>query len=464
MAKSIGMNMTKGNLFLKMIKFSVPLIFTYWLQLAFNFTDVMVLGLLVGDAAVGAVGSTASLISLITGLFMGVSVGATILISRYLGEGKEEKVRKVVGLSMIVSVAFGLIILVIGFTFSRRFLLWMDNPPELIGMATLYLKIYSLGMPIRLLYNFCTSILRASGETVKPMIFLAIGGVLNIGLNVFFILVLNMTVEGVAIATVVSELVSAILCIIVLVKNDGSVKLCKQYIRFYKNEFISLLKEGLPSGIQSCLFAISNVIVQASVNSFGDIVVSGNSYAGQIENFIYHAMYAFSVGTMTFVSQNYGAGNLKNIKKSTLFGLILGMGTGFILSTVCWIFSYDLVSLLSDNPDVILAATTRMDWICRFYYGCAFMEAFSYSLKGLGKSTLAMYIALLGTCVFRIVWIKTLLPIFYNISVVYSVYLVSWLLVGVACFIALMFSYKKIKKKFAVKEDDADKQLNQVVA
>ncbi len=454
MAKAIGMDMTNGSLLTKMIKFSIPLIFTYWLQLAFNFTDVMVLGALVNDMAVGAVGSTGALTNLIIGLFVGVSLGANILISKYLGEGNQEKVRRLIGLSIMVSLVFGLFLVVIGLLFSKTFLIWMGSPEELIDMSALYLKIIFLGMPIKLLYNFCASILRASGETLKPMIYLCIGGVLNVGLNIFSILVLGMTVEGVAIATVTSELVSAVLCLITLIKNQGAVKLCKKHIRFYKREFIEMLQQGIPSGIQSCLFSISNVVMQSSVNSFGAIAVSGNSYAAQLENFIYHAMYAFAVATMSFVSSNYGARKLDNVKKCTFYALVLAFTVGFILSMTVYAVREKLLGLFSDDALVISCASTRMKYICRLYFFCGIMDVLSHSLKGLGKSSLSMIISLSGVCVLRILWIKIMLRFYNDISVVYMVYVISWCLTAVAHLTALLVTFKKAKKK-------VDKAINQ---
>lgn len=452
MAKTLGMDLTTGSIFKKMVKFSVPLIFTYWLQLAFNFADIIVLGAMVGDNAVAAVGSTSSLINLIIGLFTGLSFGANIMISKYLGENNQEKVRRTVGLSIIVSVVFGVVLLIIGQIFARTFLVWMNSPSELIDMSTLYLKVYFLGMPIRLLYNFCASILRASGETVKPMIFLLVGGVLNVGLNVFFISVVGLTVDGVAIATVMSELVSGILCIVVLIKNDGTVKLCKKYLRFYKEEFIEMIKQGVPSGIQGCLFSFSNVIIQSGINSFGEITVAGNSYASQIESFVYYAMYAFSVGIMSFVGQNYGVRNFKNVKKSIAYGVCLSCTVGIVLSNTCWILSQTFLSLLSGDPEVISVGMIRMDYICRFYFLCAIMEGLSFGLKGLGKSTTAMLITLFGTCVLRVLWVKIALNIYNSVSVIYVAYLITWVLTAIGHLIALMVLFKKIKKKLTKEE------------
>lgn len=449
MARAIGMDLTSGSLFKKMARFSVPLIFTHWLQIAFNFADVIVVGKLVSDLAVGAVGSTGSLTALIVALFLGISLGSNIVIAKAMGENNQEKVRRLVGVSIFISIFFGVVLSIIGVLFSRTFLIWMDTPDTLLDMASLYLKVIFIGAPAKLLYNFCASILRASGETVKPMIFLAIGGVINILLNIFSITVLGMTVDGVALATVSSELVAAILCLIVLLKNQGVVKLCPKHIRFYKSEFIEILKQGIPSGIQSCMFSLSNVIVQSSINSFGDIVVSGNSYASQIEHFVYFGFNAFSTGTMCFVSQNYGARNVQNIKKSFLYGLFYAVTVGFVLSMVGYIFSRQLLSLLTSNPDVIKAGVDRMRYVCKLYFLCGFMEVISYSLKGLGKSTSAMVANVVGTCLFRIIWLKTVLKFYHVIDMVYIVYLLSWLLSIIIQAVMLLREYKKIKIRFA---------------
>ena len=460
MAKSIGMDMTTGPFFKKMLRLSLPILVTYILQLTFNFVDVIVLGILVDDKAVGAVGSTTALINLTLGLFNGVSLGANILTSKSIGEKNQEKTRRLVGLSIFISVIFGLFLVVVGLLFSRTFLEWMDSPEDLIDMSSIYLKIIFLGMPIKLLYNFSASILRASGETMKPMIFLCIGGVLNIGLNVFSILVLGLEIEGVAIATVVSEAFSAVLCLIVLIKNDGIVKLCAKYIRFYKKEFIEMVQQGVPSGIQSCLFALSNVVIQSSINSFGSIIVSGNTYAAQLETFVYHATFAFAVGTMTFISANYGAKNFDNIKKCIIYGLTASLIIGFVGSMILFLLRWQLLGLFTDNKSIIEAACFRLSIICPLYFACGFMDMFSHCLKGLGRSTISMIIALTGSCLLRIVGINIFLKIFNNVTIIYIIYVISWIITGIAQFITFMFIYKKLKKYGA--EPESSQPENQL--
>lgn len=454
MLKNREMNMCEGALLKKLIIYALPLMATNVLQLLFNAADVAVLGIFAGDLPVAAVGATAALINLIVGLFIGLSVGANVLIARCVGENNEKRARRIVGMSMLISVSIGVFLSVVGIVFARTFLEWMDCDPAVIDLATTYLQIYSVGMPIMMLYNFCASILRAVGDTVRPLIFLLIGGAVNVGLNVFFVTVLKKDVEGVAIATVVSQLISAILSIITFFKGNGFAKLELRRIKIYPKELWMMIKIGLPAGIQGCLFSLSNVLIQSSINSFGPQVMTANTIAAQLDGFIFTSMNAISLSAMAFVSQNYGANNYERIKKTILCALcvttIVGIVVGWFIILIAPIF----FGIVADEQVVIDIAYKRILIIASTYFTCGIMDAMSYILRGLGRSTLAMVLTLVGTCLFRIIWINTVFVFFYDLNVLYLVYPASYLLSITMFTVAYVPIMKSVKKQIRKRKEE----------
>ena len=445
MFKNREMNMCEGALLKKLIIYALPLLATNVLQLLFNAADVAVLGIFAGDDPVAAVGATAALINLIVGLFIGLSVGANVLIARCVGENNEKRARRMVGMSMVLSVGIGLALMIVGVAFARTFLTWMKCDPDIIDLSVKYMTIYFIGMPILLLYNFCASILRAVGDTLRPMIFLMIGGAVNVGLNILFIVVFKKDVEGVAIATVVSQAISATLSIIVLLKGNGFAKLQLRRIRIYPKELKMMIKIGLPAGLQGCLFALSNVLIQSTINSFGKQVMAANTIAGQLDGFIYNAMNAISLSALAFVSQNLGANNFERIKKTILYSLavvtVVGVGVGAIIVAI----APAICGIMAEEKIVAEIAFTRIVLISTTYFTCGVMDVLSNSLRGLGKSTLAMYLTLAGTCVFRIIYINTICKLYHELLVLYAIYPVSWL-VSISLFvIAYIPTMKKVK-------------------
>ena len=428
MKKNFEMNMCEGKIFGKLIVYALPLVLTNVLQLLFNAADVAVLGIFVSDDAVAAVGATGALINLIIGLFVGLSVGANVLVARFSGEQKVDSAHKTVGTSVIVSLLTGVILAFIGYFFAGTFLEWTNCDPDVLGMATKYLKIYFIGMPIMMLYNFCASILRAVGDTMRPLIFLIIGGVVNIGLNVFFILVLDKTVEGVAIATVVSQGISAVLSIIVLLKGKGYAKLDMKKFKIYTPELKEMIRIGLPAGLQGCVFSISNVLIQSTINTFSKTYMTANTVAGQFDGFIYNAMNAVALSCLAFVSQNYGAKKFDRIRtvvrQSVLLVTVIGLaiGGGIIL------FSAQLCGLITDDAEIIRIAQNRLYILASTYFTCGIMDVLSNFMRGLGKSTTAMIVSLSGSCLFRIIWLKTVYLLNPTIEMVYIVYPISWVL------------------------------------
>ena len=452
------MNMCEGALLKKLIIYALPLMATNVLQLLFNAADVAILAFFAGDDPVAAVGSTGALINLIVGLFVGLSVGANVLIAKSVGENNEKRARRVVGMSMLISVLIGVLLAVFGVCFANTFLTWMGCDQDVIGMATTYVQIYFMGMPIMLLYNFCASILRAVGDTVRPLIFLLIGGVVNVGLNILFITVLKKDVEGVAIATVVSQGVSAVLCILTLLRNEGFAKLELRRIKIYPKELLMMTKIGLPAGIQGCLFSLSNVLIQSSINEFGKSVMTANSIAAQLDGFIYNSMNAVSLSALAFVSQNYGAKNFERIKKSILYALGVVTVVGVVVGGIVILIAPTICGIMAEKPIVAELAFTRILIISSTYFTCGLMDVLSNSLRGLGRSTLSMILTLAGTCLFRVLYIYTIFQwLSKDLTTLYMIYPVSWVVCICMFIVAYIFVMKKVAKELkqpSVDDDD----------
>ncbi len=444
--KKIEKDLTQGPLLKQIILYSIPLVLTSILLHVFKTADIAVLGIFVGDRAVAAVGSTASLISLITMFFIGISVGVNVVVSRCIGEHNEEGVLKTIGMSIPLSLIFGLVLIVVGQTMSRPMLELMGCDPNVIDLAEKYLIVYFWGVPLIVLYNFMSAIMRASGDTIRPLIYLIIGGVLNVGLNLFFVLVLNKGVEGVAIATVASQGVSALLCIISLVKAKGAVRLRARYMRFFKKELLDVLKIGLPSGIQSSLFSISNVILQSATNAFGEYAMAGSSYAAEIDVYIYACMNSIAVATMSFISQNYGARNFDRVKKSIIYAICINVCLGIAIGAMVALLGSPIIRLLTDQEEVISYFTTRNIIMGLTYFLCGIMEVLSYSVRGLGKSISSMIITLICACLFRIVWVFVVVKLTGMFSMIWWSYTVSWSLTIVMFIPVIIKLINKLKE------------------
>lgn len=381
-----------------------------------------------GDGAVAAVGATGSLIQLIINLFVGLSVGTNVLVARCVGSGETEKSQRIVGCSVVASLLCGVVLLFVGFFGARTFLVWMKCDAAVLDMAVKYLKIYFLGMPIIMLYNFSTAVLRGVGDTFRPLIYLIIGGAVNVILNIVFVLIFKKDVEGVAIATVASNGVSAVFAIYALLKEKGAAQLKKEHLRIYKKELGEMAKIGLPSGIQGSLFSISNVLVQSAINGFGKSVMAANTIASQYDNLTYQAMYGVSLSSTVFVSQNYGARKFDRVKKSVYTALGLTTAIGIALGGLLALLARPLCSFMTDSEEVIGYAHTRMLIIAIPYFLCGLQEVFAYSLRGFGKSMTSMFVVLGGTCIFRIIWLNTVMRKWNTLIALYLLYPASWLL------------------------------------
>jgi len=448
-SQSYTMDMTEGTVFPKMISYALPLMASSMLQLLFNAADIVVVGRFSGDHSLAAVGSNASLVGLLTNLFVGLSVGTNVVVARLYGAKDHAGVSQVVHTSIAISMISGVFLAVFGFFFSRLLLVWMATPPEVLPLATLYLSIYFLGMPAVMVYNFGSAVLKAVGDTKRPLYYLTVAGFVNVILNLVFVINLKLDVAGVAIATVVSETISAVLVLRCLHKEQSDIHLDLKRLAITKDKFTQILRIGIPAGFQGIVFAISNVVIQSSVNSFGPIVMAGNSAGQSLEHFPYVAMNAFYQATMAFTSQSYGAGKTKRIHSIMLCGEFSALVFGGALSYLFLVFGHPLLSIYTTSEAVIQAGLTRMGIICRSYALCGMMDTMAGALRGLGYSVLPMLVSLFGSCVFRLVWLATVFRLeqYHTIQVVYYSYPISWTLT--LCIHALVFvwAYKKIKRQ-----------------
>lgn len=450
MKQSVGrheMDLTVGPIFKKLIVYALPLMATNILQLLFNVSDVMVLGIAGYD--VGAVGSTSALINLIIGLFVGLSIGANVMVARFVGSGEKERSEKVVGMSVLIALTVGVVLAVIGFFCARIFLSWMDCPDKFIDEATRYMQIYFIGMPIILLYNFCASIMRAVGDTVRPLIYLVIAGVVNVGLNFLLTYQFRLGVTGVAVATVASQLISVTLAMISIIKSKGYAHFDFKKFRIFKTEFIEMLKIGLPAGLQGCLFSLSNVIIQSTVNSFGDIAVNGNTVAAQFDGFIYNATDAISLSCMAFVSQNLGAKKVDRIKRTVWQSLLTTTVVGVVAGGIVLLLLRPLASIMTDDPAEVEYAWNRAVIVSTTHFICGLMYVMSNTMRGLGKSTSAMIVCLSGSCLFRILWVNTVCRYVNTPTALYWVYPVSWVLTFGIFMVMYFPAMRKIQRKLS---------------
>ncbi len=426
MNKRYSLDMTSGPFLKKILMFSVPLMLTGVLQLAYNTADVIVVGRFVGKEALAAVGSTGSLVNLFLNVFLGLSMGSGVMIARHIGERDDKSVNECAHTAMLLSVFSGLFIGAMGFFFSGSMLRIMEVPDDVIELATLYLKIYFLGSPGLMAYNFGASIVRATGDTKRPLYILTFSGLVNVILNLVLIIVFKLGVSGVAIATIVSQYLSAFFIIFYLHGINNPCRLSLKRLRFNKTELSCILRLGLPAGIQSSLFSFSNVIIQSTVNSFGSVAMAGIAAGSNYDSYIYTCTNAVAQTTMTFSSQNLGAKKYDNIGKVYRQCLIFAFAISALLGVVGIAFDDFIVGLFSDDPDVIAIGADRMMIIMPFYFFCSLMDVAASQLRGMGKSFEPMIVSLIGACGIRIFWVFFILPLDRTLMNLYWSYPVSW--------------------------------------
>ncbi len=439
-------DLTSGPFVKKIILFALPILGTSVLQLLFNAVDVGILGIFTSDECVAAVGSTTAAINLFTNFFIGFSLSTNILLAKSVGAQDIEKSQKIVGTSVLISIIIGAFCAMAGYIFAEDLLNLLKCDPELIEKATVYLKIYFLGMPIIMLYNFAASILRAVGDTLRPLIFLVIGGIINVGLNILFILGFNKDVEGVAIATVVSQAITAALSLVVLVRNQGHAHLETKKLRLFKEEFWEILKKGFPMGLQSSMFSISNAVVASTINSWGKIVVAANTIALQFDSIIYSATDAFAISTMSFVAQNIGAKKIENLWPIIRRCFILTAVISLAMGAFSILFGEHICAIMTDDAQVISYAKIRINYMSMFYFLAGIMNVFGNVLRGTGKTLAAAICSLSCTCLFRILWLKLIYPMAPSVEMIYLVYPISWVLCMIAYLIVMFPTLKKLNK------------------
>lgn len=447
MGKRYSLDMTNGPFLKKILIFSVPLMLTGLLQIAYNTADVIVVGRFVGKEALAAVGSTGSLVNLFLNVFLGLSMGSGVTVARHIGENNEKKVHDCVHTAILLSAICGVFVSILGLFGSSGMLRLMNAPEDVIDLATLYLKIYFLGSPGLLAYNFGAAIVRSTGDTKRPLYILTFSGLINVVLNLILIIVFHMGVSGVAIATIVSQYVSAFLILLYLSKMPNACKLKLNELGFDKAELKSILRLGLPAGIQNSLFSVSNVVIQSTVNSFGSVAMAGIAAGSNFDSYVYTCTNAVAQTTMTFSSQNIGAKKYSNIGRVYRHCLILTTVIGVVMGGAGCLFAEQIVGLFSDEADVVAIGADRLLLVMPFYFFCSLMDVAASQIRGMGKSFEPMIVSLLGACGIRIFWIYFILPLNKTLTNLYWAYPVSWAVTFFAQFIMYFVLKNKMKKQ-----------------
>lgn len=441
-------DLTSGPLTIKIIKFIIPLMLTGILQLLYNAADSIVVGHYDGSSALAAVSSVGALINLLVNAFMGLSVGAAVVVAQDYGAKDYEGVSKTVHTSYLISIIGGIVVGAIGLIFSRQFLIWMESPEDVLPLSTEYLMIYFAGTPANMAYNFGASILRSVGDTKRPLYFLTISGLVNIVLNLVLVIVFHMGVAGVAYATIISQILSAVMVIVYMMKSKDCVRFVPKNMRIYGDKLKKMLYIGLPAGFQGTVFSLSNVVIQSAVNSFGSLVMAGNGAASSLEGFTYTAMNSVYQASLTFVGQNVGAKKYNRINKVQGVCLVLVTIIGLVFGVTTYCLGEPLLSIyLPNDPEAIPYGIIRMSYIALPYFLCGMMEVMVGGQRGMGMSFIPMINALLGSCVLRIVWISTVFAADPTLFTLYISYPISWIVTTLAHTVFYFVKLHSLKKK-----------------
>ena len=444
-------SMLQGPVLWSVISYTIPIILTSVLQLLFNAADLVVVGRFCGSISVAAVGATGSITNLIVNLFIGLSVGAGVTVAHAIGSRESEDIHRAIHTALPVALVSGVVLTVVGVAMSGTFLRLMGTPENVLPLSTVYMQIYFGGITFNMVYNFCASILRAAGDTRSPLIFLSLAGVINVVLNVIFVTVLHMNVAGVALATTISQAISAVLVVIALMRRTDDCRLYLKKMKFYRIQLLKMVRIGLPAGIQGSLFSISNVMIQSSVNSFGDIFMSGNAAAGNIEGFVYVIMNSFHQTAVNFIGQNVGAHQYDRVKKTLWCCLGCVGAAGLAAGVLGFVFGPQLLSIyITDSAEAISYGMLRLNFVCLPYFICGLMDVSTGALRGMGASLEPMIISVLGVCGIRIGWIATIfqIPAFHTPQCLYISYPVSWLITFVAQFLVFQRVYRRHLRMF----------------
>lgn len=446
--------MCEGPLLKKIIFYTIPIILTGVLQLLFNAADLVVVGRYRGSISVGAIGATGSLINLIVNLFIGLSVGAGVTVAHALGAGHSRDVSKIIHTALPTAFISGIILTIVGVAGADTFLRLMDTPDNAIVLSTTYMRIYFCGITASMIYNFGSAILRAAGDTRRPLYYLTAAGVINVILNVFFVRVFSMDVDGVALATVISQLISAILVVRSLMKRDDACRFRFSEMKIHSRQLMQIIRIGIPAGIQGSLFAISNVLIQSSLNSFGSVVMSGNAAAQNIEGFVYTSMNSFHQTALNFTGQNYGAKKYDRIGKIMRISLSSVFITGIVLGFTAYLFARPLLGIyITDSDEAIGYGIVRITYICIPYFLCGLMDVTTGLIRGMGLSLAPTIITVLGVCGMRILWIYMVFPIeqYHSPESLYISYTISWSLTFIAELIVFLYIYRKRRRSLTTR-------------
>lgn len=450
MKKSYEMDMCNGSIFKKLLIFALPLMLSGILQLLFNAADIVVVGKFTGSHALAAVGSTGALINLFVNVFIGFSIGTNVLVAQYFGARDEKNVQETVHTSILLGIVGGFILIVAGIVFAKPMLEWMDTPDNVLEHAVLYMRIYFVGMPAMLVYNFGAAILRAIGDTKRPLYYLLSAGVINVVLNLFFVIVLDMGVAGVAAATVASQVVSAVLIVRCLMQSEGIYRLNLHELKLHRKKLIRIVQIGLPAGLQGAVFSLSNVLIQSSVNSFGSVAMAGNTAAGNIEGFVYTSMNAIYQTALSFTSQNVGGGRQDRIPKIIFQCMAIVIVIGAVMGNLAYQCGPFLLGIYSSDPEVIQFGMSRMQIICQWYFLCGIMDVAVGILRGLGYSVIPMLVSLTGACGLRVLWIFTVFAWKHSLFVLYLSYPITWIVTFTVHLICLLMIWKRKKGAWAM--------------
>ena len=445
-------SMLEGPLFPSIIRYTIPIILTSLLQLLFNAADLVVVGRFCGSVSVAAVGSTGAITNLMVNFFIGLSVGAGVSVAHGLGSREDTVVSNTVHTALPTAIVSGLILTIIGVAFSETFLRMMGTPDNVLPLSATYMQIYFGGITFSMVYNFCAAILRAAGDTKSPLLYLTIAGVVNVILNIFFVTVLHMNVAGVALATTLSQGISAVLVTRALMRRTDACRLDLRRLRFHKAQLSKMLRIGLPAGIQSSLFSISNVLIQSSVNSFGDVFMSGSAASSNIEGFVYVSLNAFHQTAVNFIGQNAGARKYRRVYQTLWVCLGCVTVVGIVFGFTAWSFGRSLLSIyITDSQQAIEYGMVRLAYICLPYFLCGLMDVSTGALRGLGASVVPMVISVLGVCGLRIFWIYTVFQVYHTPECLFFSYTVSW----IVTFLFQIAAFFLVCRKFPKEENPA---------
>ena len=439
------MDMVNGPLLPNIFRFAIPLMFSELLQIFFNSADTIIVGKFAGDTALAAVGATGSLVFLLTSVFYGLSTGSNVLIARYLGTRNDERIRAAVHSSMIIAWCGGILLTLVGILFSKPLLGLMGTPEEFIDLSALYMKIYFAGVISLLTYNFGSAVLRSKGDTKRPLYFLIISGIINVVLNLITVILLKWSVVGVAVATVASETVSAVLVMWILINEEDATRLDLRHLKADLKSVGEIMRIGIPAGLSAAVFALSNVVVQSSINSFDSTdIVAGNAAGANIENYVYIGYTAFNQATLTFTSQNIGAGRTDRVREILIKTGLLVAGAAIVMSTIVYLAGPTVLKLYTDKPSVIDVGMIRTGLVARFLVLNASLDTFVNSLRGMGYSSLPTILMIIGICGVRIAWIYTVFPVEGTLESIYMCFPVSWAATMLVEIILWFIAYRKV--------------------